>query len=220
MHTNFLTASGRLIDTVKDVNLTIEDVAKALAFTFRYRTQCNSFISVTDHSHLVYKIIKHKHPKDYMTQLVGLLHDTEEAITGDIPSGVKTMLNSTVGGRLELTLDVINSEMVSNLVGRERIILSYTPSIKIADELAFMIEVLSMDKHDAYRDNMLNFIKGNEELMYLHEMVITDPVLQSFVDLRKLDDRAYESNFIETAYDSMLLFTETFTYLLNKIKEV
>jgi len=82
------TFSGRMLD-VFDPNpddLTIEDIAHALAHTCRYSGHCLTFYSVAEHSILVSRMAS---PKN---RLSALMHDASEAYLTDIPRPFKHKL--------------------------------------------------------------------------------------------------------------------------------
>lgn len=79
-----LTASGRLVMPGSDVAPTLEDVARALGRTVRWRGQPAGVISVLAHSLTVSTLIRTPE-----TKIHGLLHDAGEIIA-DIPTTWKT----------------------------------------------------------------------------------------------------------------------------------
>jgi hypothetical protein len=86
--TAMLMASGFTLD-LQDPDATgmpIEDIARALAYQPRWAGATRTFYSVAEHSIMVSRLVPAP------LALSGLLHDSDEAITGDIVSVVKVLI--------------------------------------------------------------------------------------------------------------------------------
>ena len=87
--------SGQVINPeAMPVTLEITDFARGLATKYRYSGQSKYLIDVAQHSLMVCELVAAIKPDNYKVQMMALLHDIEEAITGDIPTGIKTYLDS------------------------------------------------------------------------------------------------------------------------------
>lgn len=86
--------SGQMLNLDDFDKVKIEDLARGLATTFRYSGQNTHMITVASHSRLVALLVSAVWPSAYNLQLYALLHDIEEALTGDIPTGVKAHLDT------------------------------------------------------------------------------------------------------------------------------
>ncbi len=86
--TVMLMASGFTLDLKAPdaTGMPIEDVARALAYQPRWAGATRTFYSVAEHSIMVSRLVPEK------LALSGLLHDADEAITGDIVSVVKVLI--------------------------------------------------------------------------------------------------------------------------------
>lgn len=86
-------ASGRRLDFVRPVTdaIDIEKIAVALSRTGRWANQTERFYSVAQHSVVVSRYVEDR-GGSRLEQLVGLLHDTPEAFTGDVTRPFKHML--------------------------------------------------------------------------------------------------------------------------------
>jgi hypothetical protein len=86
--TVMLMASGFTFDLeAPDASgMPIEDIARALAYQPRWAGATRVFYSVAQHSIMVSRLVPDK------LALCGLLHDSDEAITGDIVSVVKVLI--------------------------------------------------------------------------------------------------------------------------------
>lgn len=86
--TTMLMASGFTFDLEEPdaTGMPIEDIARALAYQPRWAGATRQFYSVAEHSVMVSRLVPAPHALD------GLMHDADEAITGDIASCVKNML--------------------------------------------------------------------------------------------------------------------------------
>ena len=106
------TASGRLVDVtnVQREDISLGDIATALANTCRFNGHVKSFYSVAQHSVLASLLVKapeKTRPRDVlMLQRVALLHDAHEAYTGDIPRPLQPLAQDldnkkyTIGGTI------------------------------------------------------------------------------------------------------------------------
>lgn len=85
--------SGALFDFLdpKPEQIRIDDIARSLAYTYRWRGQTTHHISVAQHSVLVSRHVRNN-GFDYQIQMQALLHDAAEAYTGDVPKPVKQHL--------------------------------------------------------------------------------------------------------------------------------
>lgn len=80
----------------------IEDIARSLSMTCRFRGHVSSFYSVAEHSVKVRQlVIEAGHPD---LGLAALLHDAHEAYVGDVP----TPLKNKIGDKLALLVDDID----------------------------------------------------------------------------------------------------------------
>jgi hypothetical protein len=86
--TAMLMASGftLLLEAPCADGMPITDIARALAYQPRWAGATRAFYSVAEHSVLVSRLVPAQHAFD------GLMHDCDEAISGDIPSCVKVLL--------------------------------------------------------------------------------------------------------------------------------
>jgi hypothetical protein len=86
--TVMLMASGFTLDLqAPDASgMPIEDIARALAYQPRWAGATRTFYSVAEHSIMVSKLVPDQ------LALSGLLHDADEAVTGDIVSVVKVLI--------------------------------------------------------------------------------------------------------------------------------
>lgn len=87
------TFSGRFVDVSNPsaADITLEDIAHALANICRYGGHCKTFYSVAEHAVFVSRRLERQgEPLDM--QLAGLHHDDAEAFLGDIPRPMKPLL--------------------------------------------------------------------------------------------------------------------------------
>ncbi len=86
--TVMLMASGFMLDLKAPdaTGMPIEDIARALAYQPRWAGATRTFYSVAEHSIMVSRLVPGP------LALSGLLHDADEAITGDIVSVVKVLI--------------------------------------------------------------------------------------------------------------------------------
>jgi 5'-deoxynucleotidase YfbR-like HD superfamily hydrolase len=86
--TVMLMASGFTLDLQAPdaTGMPIEDIARALAYQPRWAGATRTFYSVAEHSIMVSRLVPDQ------LALSGLLHDSDEAITGDIVSVVKVLI--------------------------------------------------------------------------------------------------------------------------------
>lgn len=98
--------SGKYIDTVspKPETIRVEDIAWALAHTYRFRgnTAGTRPITVAQHSCAVAHGMMNATEGSKVAGMVGLLHDAAEAILGDVPTPAKRHLYDYQ--RMELNL--------------------------------------------------------------------------------------------------------------------
>lgn len=82
------TNSGKRIDLLDPdpTAISLEDIARGLAFVPRFMGQTHSFYSVLTHSVNVASLV----PKEF--RLAALLHDATEAYIGDLPTPLKDLL--------------------------------------------------------------------------------------------------------------------------------
>jgi uncharacterized protein len=87
------TYSGRFVDTKnpQPEQITLEDIAHALANTCRFGGHCRRFYSVAEHAVFVSRRMERRGIGD-QGLLAGLHHDDAEAYLGDIPRPMKPLL--------------------------------------------------------------------------------------------------------------------------------
>lgn len=73
-------------------DITIEDIARSLSMSVRFRGHLSSFYSVAEHSVKVRQLVVEAGRPDL--GLAALLHDAHEAYVGDIPTPLKVALGS------------------------------------------------------------------------------------------------------------------------------
>ena len=131
------TFSGRFVDTSNPSveNITLEDVAHALANICRYGGHCSTFYSVAEHAVFVSKRLERKgYPRN--TQIMGLHHDDSEAYLGDIPRPMKPLL----GKAYERMTDRMDQVIIDALGLPEPAGGFHDPLIKDADNWALFVE--------------------------------------------------------------------------------
>jgi len=129
------TSGGRrfnlLEPDVADVSIT--DIAHALALTPRFGGHCTEFLSVAQHSILVADLVA-KHEPGPLARQIALLHDASEAYLVDMPAPIKRHLPDFC--RLEDRIQ----ERVFAAFGLLELAARIKPIIKAADTLALQWE--------------------------------------------------------------------------------
>lgn len=96
--TVLVTRSGVAIDLENPdfTKMPVEDLARALAYQPRWNGATTSFYSVAEHSVMASHLVPPTLAFD------ALMHDAEEAITGDLPTPIKNLLGrETLGKRIK-----------------------------------------------------------------------------------------------------------------------
>lgn len=70
-------------------DIILEDIVHHLSNICRYTGACPGFYSVAQHSVMVMKHVRRRHPHDLQLQRLALLHDAPEAYINDMASPVK-----------------------------------------------------------------------------------------------------------------------------------
>lgn len=179
-HTEILLPSDTIVDLSKpftgDNTIEITDVAKLLSRTQRWGKAVKHAINVAEHSVMVANLLEGQN-KD--TQLYGLLHDCEEALTGDVPSGVKQHLFYRTEDNALESLNILRERIIDSVLyfeGKHSLCInSIEPdeevnlrAVDMADELAFLIEI----EHLAYTANFSS--KLYNKAQKLRDKYITD----------------------------------------------
>jgi uncharacterized protein len=129
---NFMTQSGKMVHLLdpKPSDVSIEDVAHALARICRFGGHSPQHLSVAQHSVLVSRLVPPEQARD------ALLHDASEAYIGDIVSPLKQNLLG-----YKPIEDRWTKAIGQQLLGRP---INLTPEIHAADDLAFHAERASI----------------------------------------------------------------------------
>lgn len=85
-----LTLSGRLVKPTTGDHPNLMDIAIGLSRTPRFAGQTLRWFSVLDHTMFGLYLIEESPSKTFYDQRWWLLHDAHEAMTGDVPTDVKT----------------------------------------------------------------------------------------------------------------------------------
>lgn len=86
----------------------INDIANSLAMKCRFNGHCTHFVSIAEHSVMVYNVLKMNfNVTDNVILLQGLLHDAGEAYLCDVPKPIK----SSLMGFVELENDILDVVM-------------------------------------------------------------------------------------------------------------
>ena len=122
------------LDEPKPEQVNLWDIAWSLGHTCRYVGQCDQFWSVAEHSLLVADlVVAGGHPE---LELQALLHDAEEAYTGDWSRPLKTLMYAMCPA-----LMVIPKLVKRAIAERFDVVLDPEhPAIKLADDLALSTE--------------------------------------------------------------------------------
>ena len=126
--------SGCLFDynRPQESKVEIEDIAAALSKICRFAGHIHQFYSVAQHAVNVSRIVPHVHA------LTGLLHDTAEAFTNDLPTPLKAAV--PVFKELEASIE-------SAMAARFGFLYPLPKCVKIAD-----LQMLSIEKEILKRD--------------------------------------------------------------------
>lgn len=212
----FLTSSGCMItlDNPDTYNMTLMDITQALSTTYRYRGQSPDFYSVLYHSYTVYKLVKQMYPNDYHSQLYALLHDVEEFITGDIPTGAKDYLV----GNSRFKLNIITNSIISNLLVKENLdtdtimsVIRSSSAAKVADLQALMLEVYSMTDCK-YKKEMIQYLKQRSDKNDKFINAVSQGNNLFYSDL--LDEIKHRQDS-----DNEYVFEQSYKHLVSKLKE-
>ena len=200
MHTKFLTNSGFMLDVSSDkYDISLEDIAKGLSSIFRNAGQAPLLVSVAEHCLLVSDLIKLHAPTAYYVQLFGLLHDCDEVLTRDIPSGVKNDIRIKYLGNEDFGRcyrDNILSSIFSKFgLNNETISLmrehKAIEAVKAEDNLAYYMEMLAQPQ-TIFKEKMLEHIKEQETCRHLDDSELD--LLMSFEDrLKRLSKLTLDS---------------------------
>ncbi len=125
-----LTYSGRVVDLANPdfSRFQIEDIARPLAYQCRFVGNTRAFYSVAQHSVLASRLV----PEDFAFE--ALMHDSEEALTGDWPTPWKVRVGRTL---IEQAIDPLKRALA------KRFGFPHPPSpwVKIADRRALATEL-------------------------------------------------------------------------------
>jgi 5'-deoxynucleotidase YfbR-like HD superfamily hydrolase len=112
--TTIETHSGRYFDysAPAAADICIEDIARSLSMTCRFRGHVTGFYSVAEHSVLVRQLVIEAGRPDL--GLAALLHDAHEAYIGDIPTPLKVVLGEELD---QIVADI--DEAICDAVGGE-----------------------------------------------------------------------------------------------------
>lgn len=132
-----LTANGRNFDLQygNQADVTMADIAHALAQINRFTGHCRRPYSVAEHSLLVAEIIERLLSPSVSARLAGLMHDAHEAYIGDLSSPAKLVVGdawSTLEHRMERT--------VRTAFGLHSAAHTWADAIKQADLIALATE--------------------------------------------------------------------------------
>lgn len=131
-----LLRSGRYYDLLspETSEITIEDIAHALAHIGRFTGHTSRFYSVAEHSLWVSRLVRPQH------RLAALLHDAAEAVLGDVSQPLKRLLPD---------YRAIEQRVEAAILGQFGVTLPLHPVIKAADTLMLAAEAAQlMPPHD------------------------------------------------------------------------
>lgn len=131
-----LLRSGRYYDLLspETSEITIEDIAHALAHICRFTGHTSRFYSVAEHSLWVSRLVHPQH------RLAALLHDAAEAVLGDVSLPLKRLLPD---------YRAIEQRVEAAILGQFGVTLPLHPVIKSADTLMLAAEAAHlMPPHD------------------------------------------------------------------------
>ncbi len=133
------TTSGRRVYFLKPKpsQIDIEDIAEGLSKICRFYGHC-TWYSVAEHSVRVSWIL----PPDL--QLVGLMHDAQEAIVGDMHSGLKQLIPQ---------YKAIERRMEEVIARKYRLPFPHPPGVKVADLTLLTTEKRDLKRHSDWRDS-------------------------------------------------------------------
>ena len=140
-----MTASGRYVDLLdpRPDDITIEDIAGALARQCRFGGHAAGFYSVAQHCVLVHDLVSPQAHQD-QARAHALLHDAHEAYTGDITRPVSLALATLAGGDAVATLRDLVDRAVHKAFG-----LAWPPPPAIAAEIeAADLTALATERRD------------------------------------------------------------------------
>lgn len=132
------TFSGRFVDTANPSgsDITIEDIAHALANTCRFGGHCRRFYSVAEHA--VFVANRLSYTTGPAAALAGLHHDDAEAFLGDIPRPMKSLLGDAY---VELTARMDAAICAGPLFQLNvKPAQFHSPEVKAADNYALLVE--------------------------------------------------------------------------------
>lgn len=195
----------------EDMYIPINDLAISLATKFRYAGQDDLYITVAGHCIQTWKLCAEVYPNNYKLQMFCLLHDIEEALTGDIVTGIKSYLDEQLNRSFKPELEHLRGMLIFNLTG-----LSYTneqeQQIDDFDSISAFIEAKAMSN--------VGLIKWYQDHEY-HLTLARYPELMTLaaeeVDLLKettTKDKAWY-----TAFKCKDAFVSIFNQLMAKIYE-
>jgi len=99
-----LTRTGANIDLryIRQADISVLDIAHALAQLNRFTGMASRPYSVAEHSLFVEQLLRHACVTDPHVLQAGLMHDAHEAYFGDMSAPLKQMLNQATAGGLKL----------------------------------------------------------------------------------------------------------------------
>lgn len=144
--------------TPEESQVTIEDIASALSNICRFAGHLPAFYSVAQHAVNVSRLVPKK------LALTGLLHDTAEAFTNDLPSPLKIQLNE---------LKELEVKLETAMADRFGFVYPLPDAVKLAD-----LQMLAIEKTHVKRSKVhWEWTEGVEfeHLMPLVDITFKDP---------------------------------------------